>query len=193
MHELAITNNEARHQVIQSFHLNGSQAGKVRYVYAIISHSSIFFSKNPGRWLKYIAQRRTETSGSNGKWLYTANHWLICGPYILLERCIYNILQFLLHKQTRRLSTLQIGHVNVKSCLLVISDINLSACSTLDWVLDSQSELTECCILTGGILHPNTYHLQSTHCVISRLRNYATCVYYSLTVSAPNQNLSNSK
>ena len=43
-----------------------------------------------------------------------------------------------------------IGHVNVQRCFHIIFQYNQSACSTIDWVLNSPSEMTECCLSIIG-------------------------------------------
>ena len=45
---------------------------------------------------------------------------------------------------------LSMGILMLEVALPSNSNINQSACSTLDWVLNSQSELTECCISISG-------------------------------------------
>ena len=52
-----------------------------------------------------------------------------------------------------RITHLPLGHVYVQSAFSLFSKINQSACSTCDLVLNSQSELTECCINIFGIFN----------------------------------------
>ena len=80
----------------------------------------------------------------------------------------------------------EIGHVDVQSRLLIIFQHHQSACSTLDWVLTSQSELTECFASIIGIFQQkeDNSNLNMPYCFLRvlQLRTYMTEFVYMRVV-----------